>query len=115
MIKTIDDITFMGSQASFTLRNDKNNAFISYNVEKGNIQFRDSVGNTMQNFGSTISINFKVFKLATVGETIRSSDGTIIAYLSSNDVQELAHKTFYEEGQTHVFDFVNLKFNVALE
>jgi hypothetical protein len=114
MIKTIDDITFMGSEASFTLHNGKNNAFTSCNKEKGNIQFRDSVGNTMQNYGSTISINFEVFKLTAIGETIRSSDGTIIAYLSSNDVQELAHKTFYEEGQTQIFDFMSLVFTVEL-
>jgi hypothetical protein len=114
MIKTIDDITFIGNQASFTLRNGKNNAFINCNAEKGNIQFRDAVGNTIQNYGSTISINFEVFKLTAVGETIGSNDGTIIAYLSTNDVQELAQKTFYEEGQTQIFDFMSLVFTVEL-
>jgi hypothetical protein len=114
MIKTIDDITFMGSAESFTLSNSRNRAFISLNKEKRSISFRDSVGNTMQNYGSTISINFEVFKLTTLGQTINSSDGTVIAYLSGNDIQQLAENSFYEEGQTRVFDFMELEFTVAL-
>jgi hypothetical protein len=38
----------------------------------------------------------------------------MIAYLSTIDVQELAENTFYEQGQTRVYDFINLKFNCDL-
>jgi hypothetical protein len=114
MIKTIDDITFMGNEASFTLSNSRNRAFISFIKEDESIHFRDSVGNTMLSYPATISINFEVFKLTTIGQTINSSDGTVNAYLSKRDVQELAENSFYEEGQTRVFDFMKLEFTVAL-
>lgn len=37
-----------------------------------------------------------------------------MAYLPTNDVQGLAQKTFYEDGQTHIYDFISGKFNVEL-
>jgi hypothetical protein len=52
--------------------------------------------------------------LTKIGETINFKDGTIMAYLSTKDLQELAEKTFYEDGQTRIYDFVNHKFIVEL-
>jgi hypothetical protein len=55
-----------------------------------------------------------MFELSQIGETINFKDGKIIAYLSTKDVQELAQKTFYEEGQTRIYDFMNHEFTVEL-
>jgi hypothetical protein len=84
---------------------------LSLNLKKESITFHDLVGNIIQNYSSTIRINFEVFHLTVVGQTININNGSMIAYLSTNDVQKLAENTFYEQGQTHVYDFINLKFN----
>jgi hypothetical protein len=112
MIKTIDDITIMGSKDSFMLNNTKNRAHISFDAERNSIHFRDSFGNSMRNHPFTVAINLQVFKLTTLGQTISGTDGSVIAFLSTNDVQELAEKTFYEEGQTRIYDFINQKFTI---
>jgi hypothetical protein len=83
-------------------------------LKKGSIIFHDSAGNIIQNCPSTIRINFEVFHLTTVGQIINRNNGNMIAYLSTSDVQELAENTFYEQGQTRVYDFINLKFNCDL-
>jgi hypothetical protein len=114
MIKIIDNITFMGSKQSFMLINNSNKAQINFNKESGRINFRDSVGNTIQNYPSTICINLKVFKLTTLGQVISCSNGNVFVYLSTPDVQELVEKSFYEEEQTRIYDFTNYKFNVEL-
>ena len=114
MYKTIDEINISGNDNFFTLINNKNNAQITLSLDKGRITFNDSFGNTMQNYSSVISLNFEIFNLTEVGQTITRDNGNIIAYLSSNDVQELAEKTFYEYGQTRIYDFMNLKFNCAI-
>jgi hypothetical protein len=114
MIKTIDDITFMGDEVCFMLTNTKNRSYASFNLKSGCIIFRDSFGNIMQNHPTVIKILQEVFDLKTLGQTINRSNGTVIAYLSYDDVQELAHKTFYEEWQTHIFDFMKLEFTIVL-
>jgi hypothetical protein len=68
----------------------------------------------MLSYPATITINLKAFKMNTIGQVLNSIDGTIFAYLSTSDVQELAENSFYEEGQTRVFDFMKLAFTVAL-
>lgn len=114
MIKTIDGITIMGNINSFTLNNSINQSTFRFNAQSGSASFMDSIGNTIQNHPSTISINFEVFKLTEVGQTINASNGNVIAYLSSKDVQELAQKTFYEDGQTRIYDFMNQSFTIEL-
>lgn len=114
MVKTIDGITIVGEVNSFILNNSKNQSTFRFNAESGNTSFRDSIGNTIQNHSSTISIDFEVFHLTEVGQTINAGDGNVIAYLSSKDVQELAEKTFYEDGQTRIYDFMNQSFTVEL-
>jgi hypothetical protein len=114
MIKTIDNITIIGNEKSFSLENNLNQARANYNAENGIFHFSDPFGNLIQNNSCVILINFEEFKLTKLGQTINRDNGTIIAYLSSVDVQELAEKTFYEEGQNRVYDFINHKFNVSL-
>lgn len=114
MVKTIDKITIVGTKESFTLNNKKNQATVMFNEERNTLSFQDSYRNSMFNYPAIVRINSETFKLTNRGQTIRRSDGTISAYLSTNDVQELAQYAFYEEGQTHIFDFLNLTFNVPL-
>ena len=114
MYKIIDEINISGKEDFFTLNNTKNDAQVTISLEKGRITLNDSCGNTMQNYPSVTRINFEIFNLTEIGQTINRENGNIIAYLSSSDVQELAEKTFYEYGQTRVYDFINLKFNVVL-
>jgi hypothetical protein len=114
MVKTIDGITIIGNVNFFTLNNSKNQSTFNFNAKSGSASFRDSIGNTIQNHPATISINFEVFKLTEVGQTINRSNGKVIAYLSSKDVQELAEKNFYEDGQTRIYDFMNQSFTVEL-
>jgi hypothetical protein len=114
MVKTIDGTTIVGDINSFVLNNSKNQSTFRFNAERGNASFRDSIGNTIQNHPSTISIDFEVFHLTELRQTINASNRNIIAYLSSKDVQELAEKTFYEDGQTRIYDFMNQSFTVEL-
>lgn len=114
MIKKIDGILIMGSLNYFVLNNSENQSYFNFNTESGSACFRDSNGNIIQNHSATIRINFDVFNLRELGQTINLRDGSVIAYLSSNDVMELAEKTFYEEGQTHIYDFINQKFIIDL-
>lgn len=96
------------------LTNGKNRARFHYDSRDGSASFNDSNENRVQNYGSTISINFEVFELTHEGQVINLNDGSMIAYLSDKDVQELAAKTFYEEGQMRIYDFMNLKFTIEL-
>ena len=114
MHKTIDGINITGTQDFFTLKNAKNDAQVYINTTSGKIIFNDSFGNIIQNYPSITQINFETFNLNKIGQTINRDNGNIIVYLSSSDVQELAEKTFYEYGQTRVYDFINLKFNIIL-
>jgi hypothetical protein len=96
------------------LINAKNDYTINLDLKKGNIIFHDFAGNIIQNCASTIRINFEIFNLTAVGQIINIHNGSRIAYLSTADVQELAENTFYEQGQTRIYDFINLKFNGGL-
>jgi hypothetical protein len=114
MIKTIEGITIIINNNTLMLTNGKNRAHFRYDSKDVSVSFRDSNGNMVQNYGSTISINFEVFKLTHLGQTINMNDGSVIACLCDKDVQELAEKTFYEEKQMRIYDFMNLKFTVEL-
>ena len=64
----------------------------------------------MQNKFGIININNVVWKVTTVGDNIKFENGTTIALLFSKDIQEVAQETFYEKGQPHIYDFIELKF-----
>lgn len=112
MVKTTSEITIIDSEVTLMLHNKKNRALYTYNKEQNRISFNDSNGNKIFNYPVTISVNFKVFELTKIGEIISFKDGTIMAFLYTKDLQELAEKTFYEDGQTRIYDFVNHKFIV---
>ena len=114
MIKTIDEITVSGTEEFFSISNAKNNAQITVSLKNKRITYFDSFGNTIQNHPSVTRLNFEIFHITELGQTTSIKNGNIIAYLSSSDVQEIAEKTFYEYGQTRMYDFINLKFNCAI-
>jgi hypothetical protein len=114
MIKTVEGITIIINNDSLMLTNNKNRAHFCYDSKDGSVRFDDSNGNIVQNHYSTISINSEVFKLTHEGQTINMKDGSMIAYLCDKDVQELAEKTFYKDGQMCIYDFMNLKFTIEL-
>jgi hypothetical protein len=114
MIKTTSEITIIDNDVTLMLHNNKNGGLYTCSKEQNRISFSDSNGNKTFNYSVTARINFEVFELSQIGETINFNDGKIMAYLSAKDIQELAQKTFYEDGQTHIYDFMNHKFTVEL-
>ncbi|GAA6765663.1 hypothetical protein AAFH68_15990 [Flavobacterium sp. CGRL1] len=114
MIKSVEGITIIINNDSLMLINDKNKARFHYDSNDISISFDDPNGNQVQNYGATISINFEVFKLTHLGQTINMDNGNMIAYLRDRDILELADKTFYEEEQKRIYDFINLKFLIEL-
>lgn len=114
MIKITSEITIIDNDVTLMLHNKKNGALYTCNKEQNRISFSDSNGNKIFNYSVTISVNFEVFDFTQMGETINFKDGRIMAYLSTMDVQELAQKTFYDEGQIRVYNFLNHTFTVEL-
>lgn len=114
MVKTTSEITIINGDLSLMLLNKKNGGLYTFNKEHKRISFTDAYGNKAFNSPVTISVNLKVFKLVQIGQTLNFKDGKIMAYLPTNDVQELAQKTFYEDGQTHIYDFINGEFALEL-
>jgi hypothetical protein len=114
MIKTTSEITIIDNNVTLMLRNNKNGGLYTCNKGQNRISFNDSNGNKTFNYPVTISVNFKVFKLTEIGETINFKDGKIMAYLSTKDIQELAEETFYQEEQTRIYDFINQTFTIEL-
>ncbi|MCV9926619.1 hypothetical protein OIU83_03110 [Flavobacterium sp. LS1R49] len=114
MVKTVVEINIILNTNSLILINNKNKARFYYDLITQRMSFDDSNENKIQNYSATISINFEVFNLTHVGQTINRNDGSMIAYLRDKDIQELAEKTFYEDEQMHIYDFMNLKFTIKL-
>jgi len=111
MHKIIDDIHIVENTDFFTLINIKTDSFIRLNLKEGKIVFYDFAGNVIQNYPLTVHINSEEFHLTAVGQNININNGSLIAYLSTTDVQEHAENTFYEQGQIRVYDFIKFKFN----
>lgn len=72
----------------------------------GDISYTDSFGNYMTSSPRQIRINFEHFVLKQYGDEIRRSDGMRMVMLPKMEIQEIANKTFYEEGQFHAIDFL---------
>jgi hypothetical protein len=112
MIKTSNEITIIDNDVTLLIHNKKNGGLYTYHKEQNRISFNDANGNKIYNYPLTISINFKEFELMEKGETINFTDDKIMAYLSTKEIQELAEKKFYEEGQIRIYDFSNQMFTV---
>ena len=105
---TIDGITIMErSGKPHMFCNHKNRAV--YIINGYNVIYKDPFGNSMANTARHIRINGKSFELNNYGQEIRLSDGTAILLLPKEDIQHLANKTFYDDGQLKIIDFLENK------
>lgn len=104
-IRTISGITIIGrSNDNYVFQNSKNNAYFS--MMNNGISYRDPFGNHMVSYPCQMRINFEPFRLEKMGDEFRGSDGTIIIMMPKEEIQEIANKTFYAEGQFHAIDFL---------
>jgi hypothetical protein len=111
MIKTSNEITIIDNDVTLLIHNKKNGGLYTYHKEQNRISFNDANGNKIYNYPLTVSVNFQEFQLMEKGEIINFKDDKIMIYLSTKEVQEIAEKTFYEEGQNRIYDFSNHMFN----
>jgi hypothetical protein len=109
---TIDEIQIVEGKNCFVLFNLLSGALINCHKDTGFINYTDSARNVMQNATSSIEINSEVFHFTKERQTISLNDGRLIAYLCTRDIQEIAEKTFYEDGQLRIYDFINQKFTI---
>ncbi len=114
MTKTIDEITISKFSDYITITNNKNNACVDLHIMNNTIRYHDAFDNYIFSHSCTLQINLDVYQLTELGQTINRNNGSVIAYLPTSDVKELAEKTFYEDDQTRVFDFINFRFNIEL-
>lgn len=104
-VKTISGVTIMGdSIENYSFHNSKNSAY--FLIRKDCVNYNDPFGNYMTNSSCHIRINFEAFRLEKMGDEIRKSDGSRVIMMSKEQIQEIANKTFYVEGQFHAIDFL---------
>jgi hypothetical protein len=104
-MKTIHGITIMqGEGRPQMFCNHKNQAV--YIINNDEVTYKDPFGNSMSNTSCHVRINGESFELNHHGEEIRLKNGTTIILLPKEDIQDLANKTFYDEGQFKVIDFL---------
>ncbi len=84
--------------------NSKNSA--NFRTNNNGYSYTDPFGNVMTSYPCHIRINFEPFKLEKMGDEIRKSDGTRIIMMPKEQIQEIANKTFYADGQFHAIDFL---------
>lgn len=104
-IRTISDVIIMGHNSPHCLYfNTKNKA--RFSINKSGFDYTDPFGNYMTSAATNIMINFKSFELNKMGDEIKKTDGTSLIMMPKEQIQEIANKTFYEEGQFHAIDFL---------
>ncbi|WP_035690823.1 hypothetical protein [Flavobacterium sp. F52] len=103
-VKTINGITIIGSIGNYSFYNSKNSAH--FFLKDNNVSYSDPYGNHMTNHPCHIRINFEAFRLEKMGDEIRKSDGTIIIMMPKEQIEEIANKNFYADGQFHAIDFL---------
>ncbi|MDY0989645.1 hypothetical protein SOM12_19590 [Flavobacterium sp. CFBP9031] len=103
-IKTICGITIMGNIGNYSFHNSKNGAH--FFLKDSNVSYSDPYGNHMTNHACHIRINFEPFRLEKMGDEIRKSDGSLIIMMPKEQIEEIANKTFYADGQFHAIDFL---------
>ena len=99
------DLTLHSDGNVWKYKNTVNNASFVINKDK-EVFYDDPFGNYMTSSPRRISINFKLFILQNYGDKIEKSDGTRMIMLTKKEIQEIANKTFYTEGQFHAIDFL---------
>lgn len=102
----IDDILII-QQGDDVLEfiNSKNDA--SLHIYNAGVLYCDPFGNSMISYRAAIVKNEKKYSLKKCGDIIDTRD-SITIFLPTEQILEIATKTFYEEGQIHIIDFENL-------
>jgi len=104
-IKRIGDIIIIQEATNImSFQNKKNNAY--FGLYGDGIQYSDQFGNSMINHRAAILVDGKSYSLKKMRDEITRKDGSIIILLPTKEIQEIANKTFYEEGQFHAIDFL---------
>lgn len=78
----------------------------NFSTNNNGCSYTDPFGNVMTSYPCQIRINFEPFRLEKMGDEIKKSDGTRIIMLPKEQIQEIANKTFYADGQFHAIDFL---------
>ncbi|WP_313375544.1 hypothetical protein [Chishuiella sp.] len=111
----IENCVIMGDINEFiSIINHQNNAHYRFDKRDGRISYCDPFGNDMFNCPMKISINFELFKLEQEGDILSFKDGSSKSFLSTNDIQEIAEATFFEDNQKSFFNFLTSEFTVDL-
>ncbi|MEO8237643.1 MAG: hypothetical protein ABI576_06000 [Flavobacterium sp.] len=110
MLKTIDEISIINNKRYLVLTNNRNNGCFTHRLENGSIAFTEPSGNMIHNNPRIVSVDFEIINLTEIGQVKIAKSGHLVAYLSTEEVRQRAEKTFYEEGQLHVYDFINQTF-----
>ncbi len=98
-------IVFVEKEGVNVIYNPKNHAFMQISFPEKYISYRDSMGNIMVNYPTTIKANEVNVPLPEIGRNARSKEGEILVFLDTKDIQELATKTFFEPDQEPIIDF----------
>ena len=107
MVRTISEVDVISHANGdvWMYQNRKNKAHFTVS-EDGNVFYQDSLGNYMASSPRRIRINFELFELQNYGDEIRKPDGTRMIMLPKAEIQDIANKTFYADGQFHAIDFL---------
>ncbi|MEP6806467.1 MAG: hypothetical protein ABI892_18205 [Flavobacterium sp.] len=104
-IRTISGITIFGnSNDNYSFHNSKNSAYFS--IAKDSITYSDPFGNSMSSSPCHIRINSEFFRLEKMGDKFRRHNGSMVIMMPKEQIQEIANKTFYYEGQFRAVDFL---------
>lgn len=99
------DLIRKGDGTIWIYKNRKNSASFTVSND-GNIFYDDPFGNYMTSSPRSIRINYQHFTLRDNGDEIKKSDGTRMIMMPKHEIQEIANKTFYADGQFHAIDFL---------
>jgi hypothetical protein len=114
MSKIIDGISIRNNDQYLVLTNSRNNGCFTHRLENGSIAFIEPSFNMIHNRPRIVSVDFEIINSTEMGQIIIAKNGHLVAYLSTADILQRAEKTFYEEGQTRVYDFINEAFTIEL-
>lgn len=104
-VKIIGDIIITQEKENIiNFLNKKNDAY--FGLYGQGILYTDPFGNSIINHCAAISVDGKTYSLKKVCDEVRRKDGAIIILLTTKEIQEIAHKTFYEDKQLRPVDFL---------
>jgi hypothetical protein len=98
-------IVFIEIDGAHTFYNPKNNSFFQVHLASGDITYKDSIGNIMIDYSTTIKTSEGNFWLEKIGSNVSCRNGDLLIFLATKDIQEIATKTFFEPDQDPIIDF----------